>query len=110
MLDNDTKENAEVFRPTYDNVILEPIRKTNDGGIEIPLKAQEKLLTKALVVAVGPGKYDIQNKEYLPTHSKVGDVVFISTLMGSRIKMGRGKEYIVMRDDEIRVVVENPND
>lgn len=98
--------NNEVFRPTYDNVILEPIKKTNDGGIEIPHKAQDKVLTRALVLAVGPGKYDIKNKEYLPTHVQEGDVVFISTLMGSKIKLGRGKEVIVMRDDEIRVIVE----
>ena len=100
----------ETYSPTYDNVILEPIRKTNDGGIEIPVKAQEQVLTRALVVEVGPGKYDIINSKHVPPCVKKDDIVFINTMIGSRIKLGRGKELIIMKDDDIRVVLGNAND
>jgi len=105
MLENVITETKEVYIPSYDNVILEPIRKSNDGGIEIPVKAQDKVLTRAMVIAVGPGKYDLDNQRYFPTNAKPGDTVFINSMMGAKLKLGRGKEFIVMRDDEIRVVL-----
>lgn len=91
------------FSPLYDNVILEPIKETSRGGIEIPLSAQQQVLTKARVVAVGSGKFDVENKRSVPMTLKVGDVVYINTYLGMKLKLDPKTEFIVQKEEEIRV-------
>ncbi len=95
--------NTSNYRPLYDNVVMEVIKESSRGGIEIPLAAQEKSLTKARVLAVGDGKYDVEGKRFIGMTLKVGDVVFINTYLGMKIKVDSKTEYIVQREEEIRV-------
>jgi co-chaperonin GroES (HSP10) len=94
------------YRPLYDNVLLEVIKESSRGGIEIPLAAQEKALTKARVLAVGDGKYDVEGKRFIGMTLKVGDVVFINTYLGMKLKVDSKTEYIVQREEEIRIRLE----
>ena len=96
-------EIAKQFKPLYDNVILEPIRETRRGEIEIPIAAQQQTLTKALVIAVGDGKYDVENQRFLKMTLKPGDVVFINSYLGMKLKIDARTEYIVQKEEEIRV-------
>jgi co-chaperonin GroES (HSP10) len=91
------------LKPLYDNVILEAIRETNRGGIEIPISAQTQALTKARVLAVGDGKYDLENKRFVIMTLKPGDVVYINTYLGMKLKLDSKTEYIVQKEDDIRV-------
>lgn len=91
------------FSPLYDNVILEAIKETNRGGIEIPLSAQQQVLTKARVMAVGDGKFDVENKRYVPMTLRVGDIVYINSYLGMKLKLDPKTEFIVQKEEEIRV-------
>lgn len=93
------------YKPLYDNVVLETIRDTHAGEIELARGAQEKRLTKATVLAVGPGKLNIDTGQHLTPKLKMGDVVFINKLMGMSIRISSRKEYIVLKEDEIRVLM-----
>lgn len=94
---------ASSLRPLYDNVVLEPIKETNRGGIEIPISAQQQALTRARVVAVGDGKFDVENRRYVPMTLKVDDIVYINSFLGMKLKLDPKTEYIVQKEEDIRV-------
>jgi co-chaperonin GroES (HSP10) len=97
------------LRPLYDNVVLEPIKEADRGGIAIPLSAQQQALTQARVLAVGDGKFDVEGKRYVPMTLKPGDVVYINSYLGMKIKLDPRTELIVQKEEEIRVrVSSNP--
>lgn len=91
------------LKPLYDNVVLEPIKETSRGGIDIPLGAQQQVLTRARVLAVGDGKFDVENKRSVPMTLKVGDIVFINSYLGMKLKLDPKTEFIVQKEEEIRV-------
>ena len=91
------------YRPLYDNVLLEPIKETSRGGIELPVSAQQQVLTKARVLAVGDGKFDLDAHKSVPMTLKVGDVVFINSYLGMKLKVDSRTEYIVQKEEEIRI-------
>lgn len=92
----------EFFQPLYDRVLMEfiPEEKT-EGGLHIPKSTQEKEASKVRVVAVGPGKYDIETGQRVPMNLKPGDVVFVNAYLGMRVKVARGVQMLVQREDEI---------
>lgn len=94
-----------LLEPLFDNILLEPIpEKVSKSGLEIPKMAQDKILVRAKVLAAGPGKLDSFTKERIPTALKAGDVVFINTYMGMKVKVDTKTEYIVQKEDEIRIL------
>lgn len=94
---------AQKFQPIYDNVVLLPIVEKARGGIEIPKMAQEKILIRAKVLAVGPGKYDVQNLRFVPTVFKPGDIVYINSYIGMKLKADIRTELVIQKEDEIRI-------
>ena len=74
-------ENNEVFKPTYNKIILkvENVKEKTQGGIILPNMSKEKPIT-ARVVAAGPGRYD--NGVLIPTCVKVGARVVFTKLVG----------------------------
>lgn len=91
------------LQPLYDYVVLEQVRETNKGGIEIPLSSQQSVLSKATVRAVGQGRYDTHNGSWVPVTLKAGDTVYINSLLGMKVKINSKTEYIVQTEGEIRV-------
>ncbi|OFX88208.1 MAG: co-chaperone GroES [Bacteroidetes bacterium GWF2_33_16] len=86
------------YRPLKDRVLVEPHKaeEKTASGIIIPDSAQEKP-QKGTVIAVGTGKKDE------PMSVKKGDVVMYGKYSGTEIKID-GKEYVIMREDDILLV------
>ena len=93
------------IRPLHDRIIVERVEEetTTVGGIIIPDTAKEKP-QQGKVVAVGKGKVTEDGK-VLPLDVKVGDKVLFGKYAGTEIKL-EGKEYMMMREDDILGVVE----
>jgi chaperonin GroES len=93
------------IRPLHDRIIVERVEEetTTAAGIIIPDSAKEKP-QQGSVVAVGKGKVTEDGK-VLPLDVKVGDTVLFGKYAGSDIKL-EGKEYLMMREDDILGVVE----
>lgn len=93
------------LRPLHDRVIIKRLdneRKTA-SGIVIPESAAEKP-DQGEVLAVGNGKVGDDGK-VRPLAVKVGDKVLFGKYAGTEIKV-EGKEYLMMREDDILGVVE----
>ncbi|MCB0457275.1 MAG: co-chaperone GroES [Flavobacteriaceae bacterium] len=87
------------IQPLSDRVLVEPqaAETKTASGIYIPDSAKEKP-QQGKVVAVGKGKKD---------HSmtvKVGDVVLYGKYAGTELKLD-GKEYLIMREDDILAII-----
>jgi chaperonin GroES len=97
------KENPMNLRPLHDRVIVKRLEeeKKSAGGIIIPDQAAEKPV-RGEVLAVGSGKRGDDGK-VTPVDLKVGDVVLFGKYSGSEVKVD-GKEYVVMREDDIMAV------
>ena len=93
------------IRPLHDRIIVERVEEetTTAAGIIIPDSAKEKP-QQGSVVAVGKGKVTEDGK-VLPLDVKVGDTVLFGKYAGTDIKL-EGKEYLMMREDDILGVVE----
>ena len=87
------------IKPLADRVVIEPLAAETQtaSGLFIPDSAQEKQ-QKGKVVAVGTGK-----KDHDMTVKK-GDVVLYGKYAGTELKMD-GKDYVIMREDDILAVV-----
>ena len=92
----------EKFRPLGDRVLVTRIEEEEKtaGGIFIPDAAKEKAQT-CKVIAVGPGKTDNSGKA-IAMQVKPTDVIFIGKYAGTEA----GKDYLIVREDEILGVLE----
>ncbi|MGA2602738.1 MAG: co-chaperone GroES [Verrucomicrobiia bacterium] len=92
-------------KPLGDRVLVQPVedQEVKKGGIIIPDTAKEKP-QEGKVIAVGTGKRDEHGK-LIPFEVKKGDRVLISKYGGTEIKMD-GKDYLIMREDDILGVIE----
>jgi chaperonin GroES len=93
------------IRPLHDRIIVERLEEETKtaAGIIIPDSAKEKP-QQGNVIAVGKGKMTEDGK-VLPLDVKVGDKVLFGKYSGSEIKLD-GKEYLMMREDDVLGVVE----
>jgi chaperonin GroES len=92
-------------KPLGDRVLVHPLEQeeVKKGGIIIPDTAKEKP-QEGKVVAVGPGKKD-DNGKIIHLDVKKGDRVLYSKYGGTEIKID-GKDYLIMREDDILGVLE----
>ena len=92
-------------RPLHDRVVVRRMEeeRTTAGGIVIPDSATEKPI-QGEVIAVGRGKI-MDNGEVRPLDVKVGDRVLFGKYSGTEVKLD-GKDFLVMREDDIMGVVE----
>ena len=93
------------IRPLHDRIIVERLEEetTTASGIIIPDSAKEKPM-QGDVIAVGKGKVTEDGK-VLSLDVKVGDKVLFGKYSGNEIKI-EGKEYLMMREDDVLGVVE----
>jgi chaperonin GroES len=93
-------------RPLRDRILLHRIEEleTQIGGIVIPDTAKEKP-QHASVIAVGSGRVTDEGKT-IPVDVNVGDQVVVGKYAGTEITLD-GKEYLIVREDEILGVVES---
>ena len=93
------------IKPLGDRVLVQPIeeQEVKKGGIIIPDTAKEKP-QEGKVIALGTGKRD-DNGKLVPFTVKKGDRVLVSKYGGTEIKID-GKDYLIMREDDILGVIE----
>jgi len=93
------------IRPLHDRIIVERLEEetTTAAGIIIPDSAKEKP-QQGKVIAVGKGKVSEEGK-VRPLDVKAGDTVLFGKYSGTEVKLD-GKEYLMMREDDILGVVE----
>jgi chaperonin GroES len=93
------------LRPLHDRVMVTRLDEGEQklGGIIIPDTAKEKP-QQALVEAVGNGKL-LETGERVPLEVKAGDRILFGKYSGAEIKI-EGKEYLILREDEILGVLE----
>ncbi len=91
-------------KPLADRILVRRIEEgeVKKGGIIIPDTAKEKP-QEAEVVAVGPGAISEDGKR-LPMEVKKGDRILIGKYAGTEVKID-GKEYIIMREDEVLAIL-----
>ena len=94
------------IRPLQDRIIVERVEEESKtaGGIIIPDTVSKEKPQEGKVVAAGKGKVTPEGK-VLPLDVKEGDRVLFGKYAGSEIKVD-GKEYLIMREDDILGVVE----
>jgi chaperonin GroES len=94
------------LRPLQDRIIVERIEEVTKtaGGIIIPDSVTKEKPQEGKVIAVGKGK-TTEDGKLLPMDVKVGDRVLFGKYAGSEVKI-EGKEYLIMREDDILGVVE----
>ena len=93
------------IRPLQDRLIVERVEEetTTAGGIIIPDTVSKEKPQEGKVIAVGKGKKTDDGKT-IPMDVKEGDLVLFGKYAGSEIKVD-GKEYLIMREDDILGVV-----
>jgi len=93
------------IRPLHDRIIVERVEEETKtaGGLIIPDTAKEKP-QRGVIIAVGKGKVADDGK-LIGMDVKVGDKVLFGKYAGTEIKLD-GKEYLMMREDDILGVLE----
>lgn len=93
------------MRPLHDRVVVKRIEQREEklGSLYIPDSAKEKP-QEGEVIAVGKGKRDDKGEVHA-LDVKAGDRILFGKYSGSDIKMD-GQEYLIMREDEILVVLD----
>ncbi|MEA3506055.1 MAG: co-chaperone GroES [Elusimicrobiota bacterium] len=92
------------LKPLGDRVLVKSKEEKEEkkGGIIIPDTAKEKP-QEGTVEAVGEGKLTEEGKR-LPMNVKKGDKVIYGKYSGNEVKIG-GKDYLIMREDDIYGIV-----
>jgi len=92
------------IKPLGERVLVEPIKEEEavKGGIIIPDSAKEKP-QEGKVIALGTGKID-ENGKVVPFNVKKGDIVLMPKYGGTEVKLD-GKQYQIMREDDILAII-----
>lgn len=93
-----------MIKPLGDRVVIKRVEaeETTKSGIILTGAAKEKP-QEALVVAVGPGKFEDGNQ--IKMEVKVGDRILFSKYSGNEIKYD-GEELIILKQDDILGIIE----
>ena len=93
-----------MIKPLQDRVLIKMVEneETTKSGIILSSGAQEKPQI-AIVVAVGPGKKDTDEK--VEMFVKKGDRVIVNKYSGTEVKY-EGEDLIIVRQDDILAIVE----
>jgi chaperonin GroES len=100
------KEKPMKLRPLHDRVIVKRLENETKtaSGIVIPDNAAEKP-DQGEVLAVGPGKRNEKNGDFIALNINVGDRVLFGKYSGQTVKVD-GDELLVMKEDDLFAVVE----
>lgn len=99
------------IQPLGDRVLIEPLEKEGkekktESGIVLPETAKEdERIIRGKVLVAGPGKYN-EDGEIIPMTVRKGQVVLFSKGYMSQPMKVEGKEYLLVREDDILAIVE----
>jgi chaperonin GroES len=93
------------IRPLGDRIVVQALEaeEVTKGGIILPETAKEKP-QEGKIVAVGRGKVGNDGK-IQALELKVGDRVLYGKYSGNEIKTKDGKEYLIMREEDVLAVL-----
>ncbi len=93
------------IKPLGDRIVVQPLEaeEVTKGGIILPETAKEKP-HEGKIVAVGRGKVG-DNGQVQALELKVGDRVLYGKYSGNEIKTKDGKEYLIMREEDVLAIV-----
>jgi len=94
------------IRPLRDRVVIKRIEeeRTSAGGIVIPDTANSEKPTRGEVCFVGSGEV-LKDGKVRPLDVKDGDKVLFGKYTGTEVKID-GKEYVIMREDDILAIIQ----
>lgn len=93
------------IKPLHDRVLLEAVKEERKkGGIILPETVEKERPQMAIVIAVGPGKFDEDGNRMAMTVKK-GDKVLFTKYGPSEVKVD-DKEYLICREDEIIAILD----
>lgn len=93
-----------MIKPLSDHILVEPVREEKKkGGIILPDTVEKERAEKGKVIAVGPGKRDKDGKHF-PVDVKKGDIVLFTKYSPNEVKVD-GKEYLLIREDDVLAVL-----
>ncbi|MEK7582857.1 MAG: co-chaperone GroES [Patescibacteria group bacterium] len=94
------------IKPLNDRVLLEAVKEERKkGGIILPETIEKERPQEAIVIAVGPGKWDEDGKKRISMTIKKGDKVLFTKYGPNEIKVD-DKEYLIAREDDIMAIIE----
>lgn len=93
-------------RPLRDHILIEPLKQEEKTatGLYLPSTAEKERPEQGKVIAVGSGRVDKDGKK-VPLEVKKGDRVLFSKYGPNELKVN-GKEYLVVREDDILAIIE----
>lgn len=93
------------LKPISDNILVERLEaEQKKGAIIIPDSAKEKP-KQGKVVAVGKGKTDEDGK-LIRMNVKKGDKIIFASFAGTDVEI-KGKEYVIMREEDVLGIIED---
>ncbi len=97
------------MKPLRDNVLVKVRRPetTTKSGLFIPEERVQKTLFGE-VLAVGPGRFIEKTGEVRPVEVKPGQVVVLHGTAGHEVKIDDDPNHLIVREDEIQALVEEP--
>ena len=92
------------IKPLHDRVVIEKVEaeEKTASGIVLPGSAAEKP-DMGKVIAVGDGKV-LDSGTKIAMNVKIGDKVIFGKYSGQTVKLD-GKEYLIMREDDILGII-----
>jgi len=94
------------IKPLHDRVLLEAVKEERKkGGIILPDTVEKERPQEAIVVAVGPGKWNEDGDGRTAMTVKKGDKVLFTKYGPSEMKVD-DKEYLIAREDDILAILE----
>jgi chaperonin GroES len=102
---SERKSGTMKLRPLQDRILVQRVKENekSKGGIIIPDTAKEKPI-EGTVIAAGNGKLSEAGKR-IALDVKKGDRILFGKYSGTEVKI-EGKEYIIMREDDVLGVIE----
>ena len=95
------------LKPIGDRIIVrrEASDEKSSGGIILP-EAAKKKPQRGTILAVGPGKLNLQDGTRMPMQLKVGDVVLFTSWAGDEFKdVKKVGEVLVMHEGDVMAVI-----
>jgi chaperonin GroES len=93
----------------FDAVIVKPLEteETMYGSIVVPDAGKDRN-EQGEVIAVGPGKFTVTG-EFLPTETKVGEIVVLPTMGFTKLQF-EGDEYYIGSEQQLLATITEDNE
>ena len=93
------------IKPLDDRVLIEPIseEQKTKSGIVLPDTAEKEKPEQGKVIAVGPGRIDINGRR-IPMSVKKGNVILFTKYGPSEVKI-KNKDYLIAKEEDILAII-----